>query len=139
MRIKYPVITLKTLNIRQFNGSIKELIAPYINMLVVPVLNKYRKTKGLKKLTYHMVYGFIEYDPTPWLQGACRNYVAAHWISDLPGYFSPLGDNKWIEGRVARREHLARNNCRELDTSEWKPSYKNPHFTKKHGLKLTEE
>lgn len=30
---------------------------------------------------------------------------------DLPSYQSPI-DGKWVDGRVARREDLARNNCR---------------------------
>ena len=30
---------------------------------------------------------------------------------DLPSYQSPI-DGRWIDGRVARREDLARNNCR---------------------------
>ena len=44
--------------------------------------------------------------------------------SDLPGYVSPLSepgkDPKWIEGRAARREELKRNNCREVDPSEFR-------------------
>lgn len=31
-------------------------------------------------------------------------------VADLPGYQSPV-DGRWIEGRKARREDLARNNC----------------------------
>ncbi len=31
-------------------------------------------------------------------------------VTDLPGYQSPV-DGRWIEGRKARREDLARNNC----------------------------
>lgn len=31
-------------------------------------------------------------------------------VADLPGYQSPV-DGRWIEGRRARREDLARNNC----------------------------
>lgn len=38
-------------------------------------------------------------------------------MADLPGYKSPLGTG-WIEGRRARREDLARGNCREVDPSE---------------------
>jgi hypothetical protein len=30
---------------------------------------------------------------------------------DLPSYQSPI-DGRWIDGRVARKEDLARNNCR---------------------------
>lgn len=32
-------------------------------------------------------------------------------FGDLPSYQSPI-DGRWIDGRVARREDLARNNCR---------------------------
>jgi hypothetical protein len=32
-------------------------------------------------------------------------------IGDLPSYQSPI-DGKWIDGRVARREDLARSGCR---------------------------
>lgn len=31
-------------------------------------------------------------------------------VCDLPGYRSPV-DGRWVEGRRARREDLARNNC----------------------------
>lgn len=31
-------------------------------------------------------------------------------IADLPGYQSPV-DGRWVEGKRARREDLARNNC----------------------------
>lgn len=32
-------------------------------------------------------------------------------MGDLPSYQSPI-DNRWIDGRAARREDMARNNCR---------------------------
>lgn len=41
---------------------------------------------------------------------------AALVVTDLPGYRSPV-DGKWIEGRRARREDLARNNCVPYDPS----------------------
>lgn len=44
-----------------------------------------------------------------------KDYIAAPSgplvIGDLPSYQSPI-DGRWIDGRVARREDLARNNCR---------------------------
>ena len=43
-------------------------------------------------------------------------------MPDLPAYASPLGDGM-IEGRSARREHLKRHGCREVDPSEYRPSY----------------
>jgi len=42
---------------------------------------------------------------------------------DLPAYRSPLG-NYMVEGRSARREDLKRNNCREVDPSEFKPQWR---------------
>ena len=53
-------------------------------------------------------------------------------LSDLPAYMSPLGTGM-IEGRAARREDLARGNCREVDPGEWKPAYLNEKFARKHG------
>lgn len=44
---------------------------------------------------------------------------------DLPAYQSPLG-NYIVDGRRARREDLARNNCREVDPSEFKPQWRTP-------------
>ncbi len=38
-------------------------------------------------------------------------------ISDLPGYKS-VASGKWVEGRSARRDDLARTGCREVDPSE---------------------
>jgi hypothetical protein len=64
--------------------------------------------------------------------GLCAPMV----VSDLPAYKSPLGDGV-IEGRYARREHLKRNNCREVDPSEFRPVYKNERFAKKYGLPYT--
>lgn len=37
-------------------------------------------------------------------------------VTDLPGYESPV-DGRWVEGKRARREDLARNNCVEYDPS----------------------
>ena len=56
-------------------------------------------------------------------------------IRDLPAYKSPLGDG-WIDGRAARREHFKRTGTREVDPSEFKATYRNPHFTTKRGLKI---
>lgn len=53
-------------------------------------------------------------------------------ISDLPAYMSPLGTGM-IDGRAARREDLKRNNCREVDPSEYRPKYLNENFARKHG------
>lgn len=59
---------------------------------------------------------------------APRQRKAHNLMSDLPGYKSPLGDGKWIEGRSARREHMKRHGVREVDPSEYKPQYLNPKY-----------
>jgi len=67
-----------------------------------------------------------------WVAPADRPRVSASpmiW-RDLPAYKSPLGTGV-IEGRAARREDLARGNCREVDPSEWKPEarfVRKPHW-----------
>lgn len=43
-------------------------------------------------------------------------------LSDLSPYQSPLGDGV-VEGRAARREHLKRNGCREVEPGEFRPGY----------------
>jgi hypothetical protein len=43
-------------------------------------------------------------------------------MPDLPAYASPLGDGM-IEGRSARREHLKRNGCREVEPGEFPATY----------------
>ena len=55
--------------------------------------------------------------------------------SDIPAYKSPLGDGAVIEGRAARREHLARNGCREVDPSEYRPAYRSEKWAKRMGHK----
>jgi hypothetical protein len=70
----------------------------------------------------------------PMLSDAERNSttIAMPYIrSDLPGYMSPV-TGKWIEGRSARREDLARTGCREVDPTEYKPLYQNYEFCQKH-------
>lgn len=58
----------------------------------------------------------------------CLPYIR----SDLPGYVSPV-TGKWIEGRAARREDLARTGCREVDPSEGKHiKYQNYEFCQKY-------
>lgn len=53
-------------------------------------------------------------------------------IRDTPGYLSPCGTG-WIEGRRARRDDLARNNCIEADRTK-RDGYQNERFAAKHGL-----
>lgn len=45
-------------------------------------------------------------------------------VTDLPGYSSPV-DGRWVEGRKARREDLARNNC-----VPYEPSMKSEYMKK---------
>lgn len=59
-------------------------------------------------------------------------------IRDLPAYKSPLGDG-WVDGRAARREHLKRHGCREVDPSEGPRGYRNPKFANKRGLPLAQD
>jgi len=58
-------------------------------------------------------------------------------IGDLPAYQSPI-DGRVIDGRVARREDLARNNCRpwegmaqERKEAARRESYRHEHMDKK--------
>lgn len=60
-------------------------------------------------------------------------------MSDLAAFKSPLEGHKTIEGRAAFREELKRNNCRQVDPSEWRAVYKNPYFALKRNLPLNGE
>jgi hypothetical protein len=60
-------------------------------------------------------------------------------MRDLPAYKSPLGDGVVVDGRAARREHLKRNGCREVEPGEWKRGFRNPHFAAKRGLPVTQD
>ena len=53
-------------------------------------------------------------------QGLMQRRVAAPMVrGDYPGYTSPV-DGRWIEGRKAHREDLARHGCRILEPGETK-------------------
>ena len=58
----------------------------------------------------------------PMLPTGERRIACPSIMPDLPAYASPLGDGM-IEGRSARREHLKRNGCREVEPGEFRPSY----------------
>lgn len=77
-----------------------------------------------------------------------EEYYASKWaeaaknVSDLPmpyvrgdlkPYKSPI-TGQTVEGRAARREELAKYNCREVDPSEYKPVYKNYEFCQRRQL-----
>lgn len=58
-------------------------------------------------------------------------------FGDLPSYQSPI-DGRWIDGRVARREDMARNNCRpwegmhqEKKEAARKEGYRQEHMDRK--------
>lgn len=53
---------------------------------------------------------------------------------DLKPYFC-VGEQKWIEGRAERRESLARQGCREVDPSEYKPVATSAENARKYGLR----
>lgn len=55
-----------------------------------------------------------------------------HW-ADLPEYISPI-TGRPVDGRAERREEMKRHGCREVDTSEFKPVYRNERFMKKRGF-----
>ena len=59
-------------------------------------------------------------------------------MRDIPEYKSPLGTG-WITSRSHRREELKRSGCREVDPSEWKSAYRNPHFAAKRGLPVARD
>ena len=79
----------------------------------------------------------FKYDPNlSWEENCALSWQAPDLAmpyvrGDLPAYKSPI-TGKPIEGRAARREDLARNNCRPVDPSEYKPVYKNYAFCQKH-------
>lgn len=56
-------------------------------------------------------------------------------ISDLPAYRSPI-TGEWVDGRRARREDLAKHDCREAGDLPRLNGGKvrNKDFAKKHGL-----
>lgn len=64
-----------------------------------------------------------------------RKFVFPAVIGDTPGHVSPI-DGSWVEGRVARREHMKRNNVREVDPSEFDPT---PHIEKYREEKSREK
>lgn len=85
----------------------------------------------------HDKQDFVEYDPHQERSDRCSRPWGPIIVRDTAAYKSPLGDGV-VEGRAARREHLKRNNCREVDPSEWKVEYRNPKFAAKVGKPLTE-
>ncbi len=58
-------------------------------------------------------------------------------IADVPEYRSPI-DGKPITSRSHQREDLKRNDC-VLAEPKKPRGFKNPHFTKKRGLRAVED
>ena len=58
-----------------------------------------------------------EPQPCPCGAAASRQIIAPAIRTDYPGYTCPVS-GKWIEGRVAHRENLARTGCRVLEPGE---------------------
>ena len=72
---------------------------------------------------------WLEYDPREEkLRRAYAKSVFPTVIRDTPAYVSPVS-RKVVEGRAARREDLRRSGCREVDPSEFTPTY----FTEKYA------
>lgn len=69
---------------------------------------------------------------------AARVDSAPQIMPDIPAYKSPLGTG-WITSRSHRREELKRSGCREVDPSEHRAAYRNPHFASKRGLNVTQD
>lgn len=56
-------------------------------------------------------------------------------MRDIPAYRSPV-TGQMVDGRSARRDDLARSNCREVDPSEIRqPGFQNEKFMRKHGFR----
>jgi hypothetical protein len=56
-----------------------------------------------------------------------KGIFAPQVMPDTPEYISPV-TRKPIVGRAARREDLKRAGCREVDPSEYKPTYISERF-----------
>ena len=85
--------------------------------------NRYRWVRG---------EGFVPVEDFAPVERTPGPYV----MSDIEPYRSPLGTGE-ITSRSHRREDLKRGGCREVDPSEFRPTYRNARFAKKHGLKHT--
>lgn len=64
--------------------------------------------------------------------------VAPSVMRDIPEYKSPVGSGL-ITSRSHRREDLKRSGSREVDPSEFKAVYRNPHFAAKRNLPFKQD
>lgn len=65
------------------------------------------------------------WDGEHWVEHPPRDYSKPLGVmiqGDLKPYVSPLGTGV-VDGRRARREEMKRHNCREVEPSEFRPSY----------------
>lgn len=70
---------------------------------------------------------------------AARSDLPAPMVMpDTPAYVSPVTGRE-VDGRVARKEDLKRSGCREIDPSEFKPTYRHEHLRKRYSKQKTED
>lgn len=75
-----------------------------------------------------------------------RPIAAPQLARDYGAYQSPVGTGM-VEGRAAHREDLKRSGCRVLEVGEavtpdgkpFRPTYRNPSFAQKRGLRMEGE
>lgn len=72
-----------------------------------------------------------DYELDKWVEprSRTRGDAGPFIVSDLTAFKSPLGHGV-IDGRRDLREHLARNECRIVETGEYKPTYVNERHAK---------
>jgi hypothetical protein len=58
--------------------------------------------------------------------------------SDIPAYYS-MASFKWVDGRRARRDDLARTGCREVDPSEGPKYCTSKKWAKRLGMEWNPE
>lgn len=63
---------------------------------------------------------------------ALSDFPSPQVNGDIPEYLSPVTGLP-VDGRAARREDLKRSGCREVDPSEFQPTYKNEKNLKKYS------
>ena len=62
----------------------------------------------------------------------CSDFPMPLVMPDTPEYISPV-TGRIVDGRVARQEDLKRAGCREVDPSEYRPTYKSKRLQKRYG------
>ena len=75
---------------------------------------------------------------TPGFFGARSDLPTPMVMPDTPGYLS-MASGEWVDGRTARKEDQKRTGCREVDPSEFKPTYRNEKYRKRYSKQKTEE